>query len=196
MIKFKPLFFVAVATFMFVSSCKKPENGNKLTLTTKKHRLTERWTMSKGKVGVTQYVNGSAYNSNFELKQGSGILTQTGTMIAYSLSYNLYLEFKKDGRLSLTEDFNGLTMAAEGTWDFNKKDKEKEQKAKEEVKLSLTNIKSGLIEDHLFNHFVTGLDYSLNVLSKDELTMSSSTIYYYKGNEKWTIQSEYTFKKQ
>jgi hypothetical protein len=196
MTKFKPLLIAVVATLMLGLACKKEENGNKITLTTKKHRITERWTMTRGRVGLTQFVNGTGYNSSFEFTQGQGILTQTGNNTAYTLPYNLYIEFQKDGKFNLTEDFNSVTRIADGEWDFNEKDKDNEQKAKTAALLSLKNAKSGKIEDILFNHFVTEIKYTLKVLSKDELKISASTIYYYQGTDKWTIQSEYTFKKQ
>jgi len=192
--KIKPLLIFSFAIIILFQDCKKEENGNHITLTTKKHRLTERWTMTRGKVGITEYINGSAYNSNFELTQGQGILTQTGTYIAYTFSYNLYLEFKNAGDFAVTEDFNGLTMTANGKWDFNKKTEEQERKSA--VLLSLTNISSGKVDDHLFNHFVNDIEYSIKVLSKDELKISSSTTYLYQGKDKWSVQSEYTLKKQ
>jgi hypothetical protein len=192
--RIKYFVIIALALNAALFSCKKPENGEKITLTTKKHRITERWTMIRGNVGISQYVNGSIYNSNFELTQGQGHLTQTGTFIIYSHTYNLYMELAKDGKFSVSEDFNGETMSCHGTWDFNKKNSK--EKAKEEIVLQLTNVTSGNIDDHLFNHFVNGLSYKIKVLSKDDLTMSANTTYYYNGTEKWVIQSEYTFKRQ
>lgn len=192
--RIKTITTIVIALGLVFSACKKPENGNKITLTTKKHRITERWTMVKGKAGLTEYANGSAYNSNFEFTQGHGFLTQTGTYIIYTLSYNLFLEFKKNGDFHLTEDFNGLTMDCDGTWDFNKKDGEK--KRKEDVELEIKNVSTEDLEEHIFNHLVSSIPYTIRVLSKDELTMSASTTYTTSTNRKISIQSEYTFKKQ
>lgn len=194
--RFKIIIIVVVVFSSLFNSCKKGTEDPGFTLRTRKARITERWTMTRGKVGLTSYATGqSPFNSNFEFSEGQGKLTETGTLIIYTLSYNLNIEFQKDGKFSMTENFDGETMKSEGKWNFSSG--VGSTKNKEDVFIQLETISSGDSQDHLFNHFSTEISYTLKRLSKDELIMFANTKNYMNSTgNKGVIESEFTFKKQ
>lgn len=183
-----------VLAFLF-SSCKKGEQDPGLSLRSRKARITERWSMVKGSVGLTsQEPNQAPYNANFEFNGGDGFLTQSSTLVIYTMPYVLNIEFKKDGKFSVTENFNGKTMTCSGKWNFS--GRVGDTKNKEEVFIQLETISSGDTQDHLFNHYGTELSYTIDRLSKDEIIIHASTKYYMNSaGQKGFIESQYTFKK-
>lgn len=189
-------FITALLIAGIFSECKKGPEDPKISLKSRKDRISERWTLTRGKVGVTVYTpNQPVFNSNFELSPGTCNLTQTGTLIVYLLTYDLFIEFQKDGTFTLNETFDGTSTKGTGKWNFCGRIGEK--KNKEQVAIQLDQLSSGSLDDCLFNNFSPELVYDIVKLSKDELKITANSNYEMNSNgEKTNIQAEYVFKKQ
>jgi hypothetical protein len=180
---------------VLINACKKGPNDPKVSLLSRKSRMTGNWTMQKGHVSITTFKQGaSPFNSNFELNSGKAHLTQTGTLIAYILTYNLYLKIEKDGKFSLTEDFDNYSMAADGSWNFSSGVGKK--KNKEDVFFKLTNVRIGDSQEHLFNNLSTEISYQIKELRNEKLVLYAATKLYLNAyGEKANFEAEYTFTK-
>jgi hypothetical protein len=187
---------LAATIFFGISSCKKGEDDPKLSLRSRKARMEGIWTMTRGNVGLTMYnANQPPYNYNFELLGSDGSMTESGSYNIYTVKYNLSLNIYKDGKISMTENFNGKTLKCSGTWDFSSGVGEKKKKA--DVFLKFTEISSGNTQDHLFNNLSTEISYHIKRLTNDELVLyTNAKLYMALGGEKDVFQAEYTFKKQ
>lgn len=184
---------IAFLSIFTLSTCKKGVDDPAISLLSRKNRLTGTWSLTKGYVSLTSYkTNTAPFNSNFELYNGSGILTQSGTLIAYDLSYTLSLMFEKDGNFRVIENFAGITLNSSGKWNFGSG--VGKTKNKEEVFIKLDNITSGDTGNHLFNNFGTEFSYKIKELRNNELVITASSKgYMNSAGEKGVFQAEYSF---
>lgn len=188
---------VLLLTFAFVfinNSCKKGTDDPAFTLQTRKSRLTGRWVMTRGNVSVTSYKpNAAPFVSNFEFSGTSGFLTQSATLVAYSLDYSLSLVYEKDGDFRVIENFNGITLNGSGKWNFTSG--VGGVKNKEEVLMKLEGLTSGDVFDHLFNLFSTEFSYKIKRLANKELVINASAKPYMNSSgEKISMSTDYTFR--
>lgn len=189
------LLFIALIVLMF-DGCKKGEDDPRISLHSRKSRMEGIWTMTRGNVGLTSYTaNQPPYNYNFEFTGTDGSMTESGSYNIYSVKYNLSLNFYKDGKATITENFNGKTLKCNGTWDFSNGVGTKKKKA--DVFLKFTEVSSGDTQEHLFNNMSTEICYHIKRLANDELVLYTNTkLYMALGGDKGVFQAEYTFKKQ
>ncbi|MBU2019467.1 MAG: hypothetical protein KJ941_07470 [Bacteroidetes bacterium] len=145
------LLFISLITMTF-NGCKKGENDPSFSLLSRKARLTGQWEMTTMESTVVTSKTGSNNISTTTQSFADGKLTTTytdtnGTQ-TLTRRYVTNYEFQKNGKFNiLIEDYyeTGTKRTEQniaGTWFFNTKNKELEQKNKEFVSMNITSNKT------------------------------------------------------
>lgn len=132
--------FLSGLSFLFVlSACKKGPDDPFISLRSRKARVVGDWKMKKGSnessdqntsnTSNNQSTSSTTYNESSYTTVShftSGTNTQDNTSTG---SYSLKISFKKDGTFDYSEEQDGDTYTAKGTWNFtggvgSKKNKE------------------------------------------------------------------------
>jgi hypothetical protein len=193
MTKIKPQLIVVLLTTILMLGCKK-EDGQSISIGTKKGKLSRHWTMSSGNLGIMIYHAGGGPPDvlTFELNGSTGIVTN-GQYAYGTLKYTLSIEFDKKGRIFVSESLNGDQFTASGRWDFG--NGIGDRKKKQDIYIQLDNVTAGNSQDHYFNHFSPELCYDIEKITKDEIRIHAFTDYYMVANgDKGTIETTFTFR--
>lgn len=191
------IFAVFLTTLVLIdTSCKKGDNDPAFSLRTRKQRLSGRWSILSGNASLTIKSPGVMPDvRNFTFSEGKGFLTFSYSPDAYYLTYLLNLEFDKEGNFKLSENFNGVTLAANGSWNFTGRIGD-DQKNKEEIYMKLKDVISGDTDEHLFNCLVTNFAYKIKELRNDKMVIYTYTDAYINSiGERAVFQGEYTMVK-
>jgi hypothetical protein len=170
-VSFKTVLVVAVCGLFFISGCKKGEDDPAISLLTRKSRLTGTWYLTRGYAAITYYsANTTPNNFNLELYDNKALLTGSNYINALSLPYTLSLNFEKDGKFRVIENFDSEVLNSTGFWNFTSG--VGKQKNKEAVSIRLDAIVTGDTQEHIFNNFGTEVTYDLKELRNKELVMT------------------------
>lgn len=176
---------------LFLSECKKAEGETKMSLRTRKNRLTGEWRLTKGNAS---YTTTDGYNESITF-DGSNLTRNVTSYypIVYTGKYSLNLNIMKDGTFSFKETRTGETLEASGTWNFNTG--VGGAKRKEKVVFFIDNVKTGYTNTgfNLFNRFAANFAYEITMLNNKEISIhSAGKIYTDEKNRYVTLSTDYT----
>jgi len=189
MTQFCKLFIFSVIVLL-LTECKKGEDDPSVSLRTRTSRLSGEWRLLSGKASITA----QGYNESYTF-DGAGMKVNVTSYypVVYTGKYMLGLKVYKDGTFFMNENFAGLVLEAEGTWNFNTG--VGEHKKKENVIFSIDKVKKGYTYgSNLFNRFSVNFTYSIKELRNKRLVITSEGKFYSdaKGNYV-TLSTEYIF---
>lgn len=141
---FKFTLYIVVFFLLSVSSCKKGENDPFLSLRSRKARLVGEWSLKNG------LENYQINNIDIKIEYSEDQKTINSNEYKYSEKLN----FKKDGTYEWITKDNNATITEKGTWEFGRKNKKLEYKAKETILLHIsetTTTGGDISETEYFN---------------------------------------------
>ncbi len=92
----KKLFIISIVAVFALSSCGKYDDGPAFSLASKKSRVVNTWKIDK------EFINGTEQTLTADDKDD-------------------YIEFKKDGNMTMTQVSGSVSSTTSGTWDFDSK---------------------------------------------------------------------------
>ena len=124
------LLTAAIISTFFLASCKKGENDPLLSLRSRKARLVGEWTLKSG------FENYKVNSIDIEVEYDES----SKTINANEYAYTEKLIFRKNGQYEWIYTDNNAKVTEKGSWEFGRKNKDKEYKAKETVVLYISEI--------------------------------------------------------
>lgn len=110
---------IPIILILFVSACKKGENDPNFSFRTRKNRVTGKWQI---KTGTSRYVEegttGPVYYESFYY-DNNNYMYADNPQYYYVGGHTLTMNFEKDGKVTFTEVFDGISTSYYGNWDFN-----------------------------------------------------------------------------
>ncbi len=160
------LYFITL--LLVISACKKGENDPSISFRTRKARLTGVWQI---KTGTSRYVEesgtGLAYYETFYYDNNNYMFADNPNYY-YVGGHTLTMKFEKDGKITFTEVFDGISTSYYGNWDFNNGIGEK--KKKEQVIIHFTS-KTNYQGTFKYKGNLTDITYDISELRNDKMKL-------------------------
>lgn len=191
--------FALLLIVPFLWTCKKGEKDPLISLRTRKARLVGEWTMKRGIASITITEPGKTLlNQTFMMDGRDATINEKEVGVApvtYLIKYTLYIEFRKDGTFTFSENFGGYILQAWGTWNFM--GRIGEDKNKESIVLRIDKADKGYTRNNLFNKIGTEVIYKISELKNKTLVMKSSSKPYNEANGEYAdFTCEYLFEQR
>lgn len=156
---------------IFFVGCKKGEEDPTISFRTRKARLTGRWQIKSGTSRYTeQDINGFIYSESYTFDE-SKFRYSDNPYYYYAGGHSLTMNFEKNGTLTYTESFDGVSSNFKGTWDFNTGVGEK--KNKEEIIIHITSIENPQGQ-HIVSGNYTDITYNILELRNNKMKLVAS----------------------
>lgn len=168
--KFNGFVFTVLLASVLCTGCKKGDDDPKLSLRSRKARISGDWLIESGRASLTLY----NYSELYKL-DGSRITIYSTPVFAPVIGlgvYKLRLQIEKDGTFKFTENRTSGTLEGTGTWNFTSGIGE--DKKKESVVFTIDEITKGDVWGYfLFNQFNTTFSYQIKELRNKRLVITA-----------------------
>lgn len=121
---------LVLASFLLAPSCRKGEDDPFLSLRSRKARLTGEWKLKSG----SESYEFNGINIQIDYSENKKIINST------EYTYSEKIVFDKKGEYEWTCEDNNAAYREKGSWEFGRKSKSKDYKAKETVTLYISEI--------------------------------------------------------
>lgn len=126
----KTLLLLVLASFLIFPSCKKGENDPFLSLRSRKNRLSGEWVLKSG----SETYQFNSINIQVEYEEHSKLINTN------EYPYFEKIIFEKNGEYEWTCEDNNAEYIEKGSWEFGRRNKNKDYKSKETVVLYISEI--------------------------------------------------------